>query len=107
LAQAIKELFVSKSEIKVIGTRHGEKIYETLMTEEENMKAIDLGEYFRIPMDGRDLNYEKYFTEGDHRISSSQAYTSHNTKILNIEQIKEKLLMMDYVRNELAEWRSL
>ncbi len=107
LAQAIKELFVSKSEIKVIGTRHGEKIYETLMTEEEHMKAIDLGEYFRIPMDGRDLNYEKYFTEGDHRISSAQAYTSHNTRILNIEQIKEKLLMIDYVRNELAEWRSL
>lgn len=107
LAQAIRELFDSKSEIKVIGTRHGEKIYETLMTEEEHMKAIDLGEYFRIPMDGRDLNYEKYFTEGDHRISSAQAYTSHNTRILNIEQIKEKLLMIDYVRNELAEWRLL
>lgn len=107
LAKAIKELFVSKSEIKIIGTRHGEKNYETLMTEEEHMKAIDLGDYFRIPMDGRDLNYEKYFTEGDHRISSAQAYTSHNTRILNIEQIKEKLLMIDYVRNELTEWRSL
>lgn len=105
LAQAIKELFDSESEIKVIGTRHGEKVYETLMTEEEHMRAFDLGEYFRIPMDERDLNYEKYFSEGNHEISLTQAYTSHNTKILNIEQIKEKLLMIDYVRNELEEWK--
>lgn len=105
LAQAMKELFKSTTEIKVIGTRHGEKVYETLMTEEERMRSLDLVDYFRIPMDGRELNYGKYFTEGNHEISLSQAYTSHNTNILNIEQIKEKLLMLDYVQNELEDWK--
>ncbi|AYE52414.1 NAD-dependent epimerase/dehydratase family protein [Priestia megaterium NCT-2] len=104
LAQAIKELFNANNEIKVIGTRHGEKLYETLLTREEHVVAEDLGGFYRVPADKRDLNYDKYFVEGDQKLSSEDEYNSHNTQILNIEQIKDKLLMLDYVREELKGW---
>jgi UDP-N-acetylglucosamine 4,6-dehydratase len=104
LALAVKELFNADNEIKVIGTRHGEKRYETLLTKEEYVVAEDLGGFFRVPADQRDLNYDKYFAEGDQKLTTVEEYNSNNTKILNIEQIKEKLLELDYVQNELKEW---
>ena len=101
LAQAIKELFNADNEIKVIGTRHGEKRYETLLTKEEYVVAEDLGGFFRVPADQRDLNYDKYFAEGNRKLTTVEEYNSDNTQILNIEQIKEKLLELDYVQREL------
>jgi len=100
LALAIKELFKAKNKIKIIGTRHGEKLYETLLTREEMAKAEDCGEYFRISTDTRDLNYNKFFIEGEAEISVKEDYNSHNTKRLNIEEIKEMLLKIDYIQNE-------
>lgn len=104
LAQAIKELFDVENEIKVIGTRHGEKLYETLLTKEENVVAKDMGDFYRVPADKRDLNYDKYFVDGDQKLSSEEEYNSHNTERLNIEQIKAKLLELDYVREQLESW---
>lgn len=104
LAQVIKELFDANNEIKIIGTRHGEKLYETLLTREEHVVATDMGGFYRVPADTRDLNYDKYFVEGDKKLSSEEEYNSNNTERLNIEQIKEKLLSLDYVRNELKGW---
>ncbi|HEF7294301.1 TPA: polysaccharide biosynthesis protein [Bacillus cereus] len=104
LAQAIKELFNADNEIKVIGTRHGEKRYETLLTKEEYVVAEDLGGFFRVPADQRDLNYDKYFAEGNRKLTTVEEYNSDNTQILNIEQIKEKLLELDYVQRELEKW---
>ncbi len=104
LAQAVKELFKADNEIKVIGTRHGEKLYETLLTKEEHVVAKDMGEFYRVPADKRDLNYDKYFVEGDQKLSSEDEYNSHNTERLSIEQIKEKLLQLDYVREQLESW---
>ena len=101
LAQAVKELFNADNEIKIIGTRHGEKLYETLLTKEEYVVAEDMGGFFRVPADKRDLNYDKYFVEGDNKLSTEKEYDSHNTEILNVEQIKEKLLQLDYIREEL------
>lgn len=106
LAQAIKELFDVDNEIKIIGTRHGEKLYETLLTKEEYMHAVDMGEFFRVPADKRDLNYDKYFVEGNEKLSTEEEYNSHNTEILSVDQIKEKLLQLDYIREELQMWRS-
>jgi UDP-glucose 4-epimerase len=102
LAQALKELFNANNEIKTIGTRHGEKLYESLMTREEMAHAEDLGGYYRIPADNRDLNYNKYFIDGEQEVSLAEDYNSHNTERLNVAQIKEKLLSLDYVRRELA-----
>lgn len=104
LAQAIKELFNSDSEIKIIGTRHGEKLYETLLTKEEFVVAKDMGSFYCVPADKRDLNYDKYFVEGDYKLSSEDEYNSHNAERLNIEQIKEKLLKLDYVKEQLKGW---
>ncbi|WP_053368318.1 nucleoside-diphosphate sugar epimerase/dehydratase [Bacillus sp. FJAT-27245] len=104
LAQAIKELFNAKNEIKIIGTRHGEKRYETLLTKEEYVKAEGLPGFYKVPADQRDLNYDKYFAEGNYKLSSGKEYNSDNTQILNVEQIKEKLLELDYVQNELKQW---
>ena len=104
LAQALKELFNSDNEIRIIGTRHGEKRYETLLTKEEYLKAEDMGKFFRVPADKRDLNYDKYFIEGDQELSSEKEYNSDNTERLNIDQIKEKLLSLEYVRQELARF---
>ncbi|NMH73901.1 polysaccharide biosynthesis protein [Bacillus sp. RO2] len=104
LAQALKELFNVDNEIKVIGTRHGEKLYETLLTREEHVVSKDLGGFYRVPADKRDLNYGKYFEEGDQKLSSEEEYNSHNTERLRIEAIKDKLLMLDYVHEELKGW---
>jgi len=103
LALSIKELFNAKNEIKIIGTRHGEKLYETLLTREEIAKAEDCGEYFRILADTRDLNYNKFFIEGESGISAQEDYNSHNTRRLNIKEIKEMLLKIDYIQNELKK----
>jgi UDP-N-acetylglucosamine 4,6-dehydratase len=104
LAQVIKELFNADNEIKIIGTRHGEKLYETLLTREEHVVATDMGGFYRVPADKRDLNYNKYFVEGDRKLFSEKEYNSNNTERLNIEQIKEKLLALDYVQNEMKGW---
>lgn len=101
LAQAIKELFNAPNPIQVIGTRHGEKLYETLCTREEMAKAKDLGGFYQVPADNRDLNYEKYFDTGSHDTSALEDYNSHNTKRLNINEVKEKLLTLDYIKEEL------
>ena len=105
LAQAIKELFKAENEIKIIGTRHGEKRCETLLTKEECIVAQDLDLFYRVPADKRDLNYDKYFIDGNERLTQDACeYTSDNTTRLTIEEIKEKLLKLDYVQNELKGW---
>lgn len=104
LAQALKELFNADNEIKIIGTRHGEKQYETLLTKEEYLPAEDMGGFYRVPADTRDLNYDKYFIDGSKELSTQNEYNSNNTEILNVEQIKEKLLELDYVKDELKGW---
>ncbi|HQN65179.1 MAG TPA: nucleoside-diphosphate sugar epimerase/dehydratase [Methylophilus sp.] len=101
LAQALKDLFNKDNQIRVIGTRHGEKLYESLISREEMAKAQDMGGYYRIPADNRDLNYAQYFSEGEERISNEADYTSHNTERLNVEQVKALLLKLDYIRDEL------
>ena len=101
LAQALKVLFNSESAIKIIGTRHGEKLYESLISREEMAKAEDMGRYYRIPADNRDLNYEKYFVEGEMHIAEVDDYTSHNTERLDVEGVKELLLNLDYVQEQL------
>lgn len=101
LAQALKELYNSDEEIKIIGTRHGEKLYETLVTREEMSKSIDKGNYFRIPCDSRDLNYDTYFVAGSNEISITLDYHSNNTKQLTVEGMKELLLKLDFIKNDL------
>lgn len=101
LAKALLQLFESKSKIRIIGTRHGEKAHETLLTKEEKAKSEDLGSYYRVPADTRDLNYDKYFVEGDKLSPSLEEYTSHNTKQLNVEATIKKLLTVDHVVEEL------
>lgn len=102
LATALKELFESDSYTKTIGTRHGEKLYETLLTREEMAKANDLGSYYRISADTRDLNYNKFFEEGDSGISEGWEYNSHNTERLDIQGIKELLLSLDSIKEEIS-----
>ncbi|GAA5444415.1 UDP-glucose 4-epimerase [Microbulbifer sp. NBRC 101763] len=97
LAQALKELFACENKIKVIGTRHGEKLYESLISREEMAKSVDMGRYYRIPADNRDLNYKKYFVEGERDITGLDDYTSHNTDRLSVEQVKDVLLSLDYI----------
>jgi UDP-glucose 4-epimerase len=101
LAKALIELFKSKSEIKIIGTRHGEKTDETLLTQEEKAKCVDLGNYFQVPADNRDLNYDKYFSQGGHKVEKVQSYTSDNTERLDVRATKKKLLTVDYVNAKL------
>ncbi len=101
LAQALIELFGRPTELKVIGTRHGEKLYESLVSREEIAKADDLGRYYRIPADNRDLNYDEYFVTGEPSISKLDDYTSHNTERLDVEQVKSLLLTLDYVQEQL------
>lgn len=103
LAQALKELYSSSSEIKIIGTRHGEKLYETLVNREEMVKVIDEGDYFRIPADTRDLNYNKFFTEGESKVSQIDEYTSHNTKRLDVEGTKQLLLKLHSIREDILK----
>ena len=100
LANALIEVYQSKSSVKIIGTRHGEKLYETLVTREEMAKAIDMGNYFRIPCDIRDLNYDKYFVEGEEKIASVQDYHSHNTRRLDLENMKKELLRLQIIRDD-------
>jgi UDP-glucose 4-epimerase len=101
LAQALKGLFAKDNEVRIIGTRHGEKLYESLISREEMAHAKDMGGYYRIPADHRDLNYAKYFSEGEVKISHLDDYTSHNTERLNVEQIKALLLTLDFIQEEL------
>lgn len=101
LAQALQELFGTDAEIKIIGTRHSEKLYETLLTREEMINAVDMGDYYRIPSDNRDLNYAQYFTDGEVQTSAEHDYHSHNTRRLNVEETKEILLKLDFIQNEL------
>ena len=101
LAQALNELFNRSNPVRVIGTRHGEKLYESLVSREEMAKSEDLGNYYRIPADNRDLNYAQFFSEGEENISKQDDYTSHNTQRLNVEQVKKLLLKLDYIMDEL------
>lgn len=106
LAQAVKELFHADNEVKVIGIRHGEKMYETLLTNEECSHAEDLDNFYRVPCDKRDLNYDKYFREGNVERSKLTEFNSNNTRILNVEQVKEKLLQLNYIQKELEDWEN-
>lgn len=106
LAQAVKELFNSEEEIKVIGIRHGEKMYETLLTNEECANAIDMGNFYRVPCDKRDLNYDKYFKDGDVERNKLTEFNSNNTDLWNVEQVKEKLMELSYIREELEVWEN-
>lgn len=106
LAQAVKELFHADNEIKVIGIRHGEKMYETLLTNEECAHAIDMGNYYRVPADKRDLNYDKYFKDGDHERDKLSEFNSNNTELLTVEQTKEKLLALNYIKEEIKAWEN-
>ena len=106
LAQAVTGLFKPGHEIKVIGIRHGEKMYETLLTNEECANAIDLGNFYRVPSDKRGLNYDKYFKEGNTERNTLTEFNSSNTDLLNVEQVKEKLLSLQLIRDELAAWEA-
>ncbi|MDF2544865.1 MAG: UDP-glucose 4-epimerase, partial [Herbinix sp.] len=104
LAQAVQEIFHVNNGINIIGIRHGEKMYETLMTSEESKNAIDMGGFYRLIADKRDLNYEKYFTEGDDKQSDLCEFNSNNTKRLEVSEMKEKLLSLKYIRDEINQW---
>jgi UDP-glucose 4-epimerase len=103
LAEVLKSLLGSKSDIRMIGTRHGEKLYETLLSREEAARASDLGDYFRVPSDSRDLNYGMFFTDGNEKISKAQEYTSHNTRRLDREELGRLLLELECVQQELRD----
>jgi len=103
LARALKELYGSESDVKVIGSRHGEKLYETLVNREEMVKAVDMGGFYRIPADNRDLNYNKYFTEGTEAVSQIEEYHSHNTYRLSLEETKELLLSLRFIRRDVLK----
>jgi len=105
LAEAVKRVFQADNPIRVIGTRHGEKLYETLLTREEMVRAIDLGGYFRVPADVRGLNYAKYFSEGESQLDRAEDYHSHNVQRLNVEEMAALLLKLPYVQAELARMR--
>ena len=104
LAKAVTELFAPETEIKVIGIRHGEKVYETLLTNEECANAIDMGDFYRVPADKRGLNYDKYFKDGNTERTQLSEFDSNNTTLMTVEEVKEKLLTLSYIQNELANW---
>src|SRR5215210_2292455 len=104
LAEAIRKLFEAANPIRVIGTRHGEKLFETLLTREERVKAQDMGSYFRVPADNRDLNYNVYFAEGQETLSHEEDYHSHNTERLDVDGMIQTLMKLEYVRRELEAW---
>ena len=106
LAQAVKELFNADNEIKVIGIRHGEKMYETLLTNEECARAVDMGNFFRVPADQRDLNYDLYFNEGNQERNKLSEFNSNNTELLDVEAVKKKLLELKYIRDEIEAWNN-
>ena len=103
LAQAVKEIFHADNDIQVIGARHGEKMYETLLTNEECAKAVDMGNFYRVPADNRGLNYDKYFKDGDEKRNTLTEFNSNNTKRLNLEETKEKIASLAYIQAELAK----
>jgi len=103
LAQALKELFSSDNKLRIIGTRHGEKLYESLLSREEMARAEDMGRYYRIPADDRDLNYSKYFVEGEAKVSKLDDYTSHNTERLNVDRVRELLMKLDFIKEALHD----
>jgi UDP-N-acetylglucosamine 4,6-dehydratase len=105
LAQAVSEIFDVKSHVHIIGIRHGEKMHETLLTNEECARATDLGDYYQVPADNRDLNYDNYFNKGNLKRADITEFTSANTVRLSVEQVKEKLLELSYVRERLKKWR--
>ncbi len=105
LAKAVTELFEADTEIKVIGIRHGEKLYETLLTNEECANAVDMGEFYRVPCDKRDLNYDKYFKDGNIERNPLSEFNSNNTELLSVKQVKEKLLSLEYIREEISAWK--
>ncbi|MCR5789003.1 MAG: polysaccharide biosynthesis protein [Lachnospiraceae bacterium] len=104
LAQAVKDLFHAENEVRIIGIRHGEKMYETLLTNEECARAVDMGSFFRVPADQRDLNYDKYFKSGDQERSRLTEFNSNNTERLDLEGVKQKLLSLAYIRDEISAW---
>ena len=106
LAQAVKELFHADNPVRVIGIRHGEKMYETLLTNEECAHAIDMGDFYRVPSDTRDLNYDKYFVQGNQERTKLTEFNSNNTALLTVEEVKEKLLTLSYIQEELAKWQN-
>ena len=106
LAQAVRELFQADNPIRVIGIRHGEKMYETLLTNEECAHAVDMGDFYRVPSDSRDLNYDKYFVEGNEDRNVLTEFNSNNTRLLTVDEVKEKLLTLSYIQEELAKWNN-
>ncbi|MFI3173359.1 MAG: polysaccharide biosynthesis protein, partial [Eubacteriales bacterium] len=106
LAQAVKALFPTEDEIKVIGIRHGEKMYETLLTNEECENAIDLGDFYQVPCDKRDLNYDKFFKDGNIERNKLTEFNSNNTELLTVEEVKEKLMTLEYIRSEVEAWNA-
>jgi UDP-glucose 4-epimerase len=106
LAKAVTELFHPGHEIQAIGIRHGEKMYETLLTDEECANAVDMGDFYRVACDKRDLNYDKYFWQGDRNRNPLTVFNSSNTHILNVEEVKQKLLGLRYIQEELAAWEA-
>lgn len=105
LAQAVREVFHASNPIRVIGIRHGEKMYETLLTNEECVHAVDMGDFYRVPSDYRDLNYDKYFVQGEQERNPLREFNSNNTRLLSVEEVKEKLLSLSYIQKELVEWK--
>ena len=105
LAEAVRQLFQVEQDIRVIGIRHGEKMYETLLTNEECGGALDLGNFYRVPCDKRDLNYDKYYVDGNTQQSRLTEFNSNNTELLDVEQVKEKLMGLAYIREEMAKSR--
>ena len=104
LAEAVKAVFHADNPIRVIGIRHGEKMYETLLTNEECVHAVDMGDFYRVPSDTRDLNYDKYFVKGDENRNPLTEFNSNNTRLLSVDEVKEKLLGLSYIQEELAKW---
>lgn len=107
LAKAVKELFHSANEVKIIGIRHGEKMYETLLTTEECTHAIDMGNFYRVPADNRDLNYDKYYISGNQDPYMLKEFDSNNTELLDVDQVKKKLLELEYIQSEILEWEGI
>jgi UDP-N-acetylglucosamine 4,6-dehydratase len=106
LVTALKEIFQASNPVQVVGTRHGEKLFESLVSREEMARVEDMGQYYRIPSDNRDLNYAMYFSDGEESISKLDDYTSHNTERLNVEQVKEKLLKLDYIQQQISGYKA-
>lgn len=106
LAQAVKELFHAENPVRVIGIRHGEKMYETLLTNEECVRALDMGDFYRVPSDSRDLNYDKYFVQGDEKRNTLREFNSNNTRLLSVDEVKARLLSLTYIQEELEAWHT-